>query len=179
MEIYLSVNLFYRLTLSTGLSFTDGMVLVDMNGRDTPLKVGFVIKVLIFGWVSFLFAILSNIIYYIVHPMAPQVSPEDKMKTYIFGHLVNKESFINLKAYISEQLNKLKTFTVEVLRNLWHFLRSMASSIWQLLRRIHESFINLKAYISGQLRHCLCCKSREDSKKEAGEEEQQEMQPMV
>ena len=69
------------------------MVLIDMNGVEHELKSGFVIKVLKLGWFSFFLAILFNIIYYIVHPMAPQVSPKDKLKTHILGYLWDIKQF--------------------------------------------------------------------------------------
>ena len=80
-------NNFPRLTIATACSMTDEMILVDMNGAEHKMSTIFVVIVLIIGWVSFLLAILTNCIYYVVHPMALKVNPKDKLKTYIFGQL--------------------------------------------------------------------------------------------
>ena len=64
------------------------MVLIDMNGIPHELNPDFVVKVLIVGWISFILGILANCIYYIIHPMATQISPMDKLQTYIYGSLI-------------------------------------------------------------------------------------------
>lgn len=72
---------------------SEDMVLIDMNGVEHSLKSRFVIKVLKLGWFSFLLAIVINIAYYIVHPMAPLVSPKEKLKTHILGYLWDIKQF--------------------------------------------------------------------------------------
>ena len=73
----------FRLTFATASSTSEETVLVDMNGNKETMTGEFVAKVLIVGWVSWALAIAFNIIYYLVHPMAPK----KKMKTYILGYL--------------------------------------------------------------------------------------------
>ena len=83
---------FPSLTIATTICVSDEMVLIDMDGYDDhKMTTGFVATVVILGWLSFVLAIGFNIIYYIVHPMAPQVSPKDKLKTYICGNLWDLE----------------------------------------------------------------------------------------
>ena len=99
-------NFLFRLTIFTVLSLSDDMSLIDMNGYSHDLSSEFVIKVLILGWVSFFLAIMVNCVYYILHPMAPQVHPRNKLKTYLFGKLVakgdeEKQAFIGDNAYIN------------------------------------------------------------------------------
>ena len=67
-------------------SLNEVMKLKDLNGYEINLTKEFDFKVLTVGWSFFLLAIVTNIIYYIVHPMAPQPNPKDKLKTYIFGY---------------------------------------------------------------------------------------------
>ena len=62
-----------------------------MNGSPHTMTSGFVIWVLVIGWVSFLLAIVTNCIYYAVHPMAPEMSPKGKLKTHLFGKIVPSE----------------------------------------------------------------------------------------
>ena len=88
------------MTIATIGSLSDEMPLIDMNGYSHEMSSGFVDKVLILGWVFFLLATLSNILYYVVHPMAPQVNPKNKLKTYLVGHLVPKENDIEIQALI-------------------------------------------------------------------------------
>ena len=68
-------------------SMSDTMVLLDMNGHPHKMSYEFVRNILIFGWVFYVMAILTNCIYYVVHPMAPQPFSKDKMKTFLIGHL--------------------------------------------------------------------------------------------
>ena len=79
------------MTATTALSVTGDMVLVDMNGYKHPMTAGFVVKVLFLGWGSFLLAIITNCIYYIVHPMALKISPKDKLETFICGQIWDLE----------------------------------------------------------------------------------------
>ena len=62
-----------------------------MNGYSHDMSKEFVIKVIILGWVSFVMAIFINCVYYILHPMAPQVNPKNKLETYLFGKRIRPD----------------------------------------------------------------------------------------
>ena len=72
-------------------SISDNMVLIDVNGYSHNMSPEFVIKVLVIGWIFFIMAILVNCVYYVIHPMAPQVHPKNKLKTYLLGKLVSRD----------------------------------------------------------------------------------------
>ena len=89
------------------------MVLVDMNGNKHQMTAGFVSGVLFAGWFSFLLGIIVNIIYYIIHPMAPQVNPKDKLNTFILGHLIPKSKDVeNLGAEYHPDLSESSSVTL-------------------------------------------------------------------
>ena len=60
-----------------------------MNGDVHRITLWHAQIVLILGWLSFLLSTIFNIIYYTVHPMAPQVSIRGKLVTHVFGCLWN------------------------------------------------------------------------------------------
>ena len=98
------------------------MFIVDMNGYRHPMSLGFINKVLFIGWIFLILAMVTNCIYYILHPMAPQVSPRKKLKTYLLGKLIPSErKDIGMHAkrndlelgpvyQVSEETNPLKTY---------------------------------------------------------------------
>ena len=91
------------------------MVLIDMDGYKNNMTPTFPTKILIMGWFSFVFAISFNIAYYIVHPMAPQVSPKDKLKTYVCGNLWDLEM---CKCYTKVRKNSTdQSMTMKTERN--------------------------------------------------------------
>ena len=78
----------FSLTIATVCSLSENMNLIDMNGHSHDMHSGFAIKVLVLGWISFLLALVTNCVYYMIHPMAPQVNPKHKLETHIFGNLI-------------------------------------------------------------------------------------------
>ena len=52
----------------------------------------FMAEILIIGWVSYFLAILANCAYYAIHPSAPKLSPTEKLKTHLLGHIYPNRS---------------------------------------------------------------------------------------
>ena len=58
----------FRLSVSTALSFSDNMEIIDVNGRPHSLTQYHVQMILVIGWVSFFLSWICNMIYYKFHP---------------------------------------------------------------------------------------------------------------
>ena len=83
---------FSRLTISTELSLTNNMKLMDVNGYPhdlTPYQVRMMITI---GWIAFFSSWTMNILFYAVHPSAVDFNLErlrDKCYIYILGRKIN------------------------------------------------------------------------------------------
>ena len=75
----------YRLTISTVISMTPNMRLIDVNGAPHVLTEYQVRLMITIGWVTFLAAWLMNLLNYKVHPSSVKFSTKEKMFIYIFG----------------------------------------------------------------------------------------------
>ena len=76
---------FSRLTISTELSLTNNMILIDVNGYPhdlTPYQVRTMITI---GWIAFFSSWTMNILFYAVHPSAVDFNLERlRDKCYIY-----------------------------------------------------------------------------------------------
>ena len=100
------------MTIHTAVSMTDNMILVDMNGYKHPKTSEFVIRVLCSGWALIVFAILFNCLYYVLHPMAPELPWKKKQKICLFGQVIPREYDVENRALMSEK-NSIKKDNTE------------------------------------------------------------------
>ena len=74
--------------MSTEVSLTDDMKLIDVNGNSHELTKLQVRMIILTGWLAFLSSWIMNILFYMVHPSSVDINPKrfkDKCFVYIFG----------------------------------------------------------------------------------------------
>ena len=74
--------------MSIEASLTDSMRLIDVNGNPHPMTKLQVRVMILIGWLTFLFAALTNILFYKVHPSYVDFNPKrfkERCFIYCFG----------------------------------------------------------------------------------------------
>ena len=104
--------------MTTEVSLTDDMKLIDVNGNTHELTKFQVRMIVITGWLTFLFAWIMNILFYMVHPSSVDVKPArfgDKCFIFIFG---KKKSLFGF-GLVEKGIKKLWKFLISS-KNLMH-----------------------------------------------------------
>ena len=74
--------------MTTEVSLTDDMKLIDVNGITHELTKFQVRMIILTGWLTFLSSWIMNILFYMVHPSSVDINPgrfRNKCFIYIFG----------------------------------------------------------------------------------------------
>ena len=115
MSRMIIMNIFFSLSVHTGLNIREGMTIKDIHGNAHDLTQHHVRFMLAVGWACFLGSWLINIAYYKFHPSAVDVFDlSEKKKLFVFGKDVlssgkNLGLFPQVKAVESRKTLDLST----------------------------------------------------------------------